>query len=185
MLRTNLSTRPFYNDQAVHVVLAIGAVLVLAFTIFNVMQLVTLTRRQAALSSQTAAAEAKARELRAHAERTRQGIDAKQLDAISVAAREANDIIGQRLFSWTELLNRLEATLPADVRITSVRPRVERDNRITVQMTVHGQSIDDVEEFMANLDGTPAFSDVIPLEDSPVETGGVQVSLEGKYVPAP
>lgn len=185
MLRTNLSTRPFYNERAVHALLALGAALVLAFTIFNVTQLVLLTRGQSSLSSQAAAAEARAQELRAHAAQTRQGIDAKQLDSISVAAREANDIIGQRLFSWTELLNRLEATLPGEVRITSVRPRVGRDGGITVMMTVNGRSIEDVEAFMANLDGTPAFSDVIPLEDSPEETGGVQVSLEGTYVPAP
>lgn len=186
MLRTNLSTRPFYNERSVHLLLAITAILVAAFTIFNVTQLVVLTRRQSSLSSQVRAAETRAAELRAHAAQTRQAIDAKRLDAISVAAREANQIIGQRLFSWTDLLNRLETTLPDDVRITSVRPRVNRDESITVQMTVTGRSVEDVETFMANLEQTTTFSDVIPLEDAPAEDGsGVQVSLEGQYAPAP
>ena len=41
------------------------------------------------------------------------------------AAREANDIIDQRAFSWTELFAQFEATLPADVRITAVQPRLD------------------------------------------------------------
>lgn len=186
MLRTNLSTRPFYNERSVHLLLAITAVAVAAFTIFNVTQLVLLTSRQARLGGEVRAAETRAQELRAHATQTRQAIDAKKLDTISMEAREANEIIGQRLFSWTDLLNRLETTLPDDVRITSLRPRVGRDGEVTVQMTVTGRDVDDVEMFMANLEQTTAFSDVIPLEDAPADDGsGVQVSLEGKYAPAP
>ena len=35
MLRTNLSTRPFYNERAVHLLLALAAVIVLALTAFR------------------------------------------------------------------------------------------------------------------------------------------------------
>jgi Tfp pilus assembly protein PilN len=186
MLRTNLSTRPFYNERSVQLLLAMTAMLVAAFTIFNITQLVLLTRQQSALGGEAQSAETRARELRAHAAETRQAIDAKKVEATSGEARVANEIIGQRLFSWTDLLNRLETTLPDDVRITSLRPRVGRENEITVQMTVTGRSVEEVEKFMANLEQTTAFSDVIPLEDSPAADGsGVQVSLEGKYAPAP
>ena len=41
--------------------------------------------------------------------------------------RQANELIDRRTFSWTELFNPFEATLPPDVRITSVRPRVDDD----------------------------------------------------------
>ena len=185
MLRTNLSTRPFYNERAVHGVLGVTALIVVALTIFNLTQIVLLTRRQSSLSSQASAAETRAAELRAHAARTRQAVNAKQLEAISGAAREANTIIGQRLFSWTDLLNRLENTLPDNVRITALRPSVARDGTITVTMTVDAQSVDDIEQFMANLEETTAFSDVYPLDDEPAEDGGVRASLEGKYAPAP
>ena len=46
MLRTNLSTRPFYNERAVPLALAVVAVLVLAATVFNVTRLVALSQRQ-------------------------------------------------------------------------------------------------------------------------------------------
>ena len=37
-------------------------------------------------------------------------------------AREANRLIDQRTFSWTEFFNHIEETLPPDVMLTSVRP---------------------------------------------------------------
>ena len=185
MLRTNLSTRPFYNERALHGVLGVTAFIVVAVTIFNLTQIVLLTRRQSSLSSQANAAETRAAELRAHAVQTRQAVNAKELEAMSGAAREANILIGQRLFSWTDLLNRLENTLPDNVRIMALRPSVARDGTIKVTMTVNAQSVDDIEQFMANLEQTTAFSDVYPLDDEPAEDGGVRASLEGIYAPAP
>ena len=184
MLRTNLSTRPFYNERGVHGTILAAALIVAVFTIFNLTQIVLLTRSHAAFSREAAAADTQARELRAHAAQTRQAIDSKQLDSVSNAAREVNEIINQRLFSWTELLNRLETTLPDDVRITSLRPRVDRDGTITVQMTVAGRSVDDLEQFMANLEETTAFSDVFPLQDERGEGGVIQATIEGKYAAA-
>ena len=184
MLRTNLSTRPFYNERGVHGALMVIALVVAVLTIFNLTQIVLLTRRHAAFRSQTTAADTRARELRAHAAQTRQALDTKQLDSISGAAREANEIINQRLFSWTDLLNQLQTTLPDDVRITSLRPRVDRGT-VTVQMTVAGRSVDDIEEFMTNLEKTEAFSDVFPLQDERGDDGNVQATIEGKYATAP
>jgi Tfp pilus assembly protein PilN len=185
MLRTNLSTRPFYNERALQSAIGIATAIAVLLTIFNVAQIVLLTRRQSVLSSQAAAAETRAAELRARAARTRQTLNAKQIDTISSAAREANTIIGQRLFSWTDLLNRLGEALPDNVRITALRPDVGRDGTITISMTVFSEGVDDIEQFMANLEDSAAFSEVYPISDEPVETGGVRASLEGKYAPAP
>ncbi|HKY21512.1 MAG TPA: PilN domain-containing protein [Vicinamibacterales bacterium] len=185
MLRTNLSTRPFYNERGVHGLLGITAAIAIALTIFNVTQIVLLSRRQTELSARAEAADARAESLRARATRTRQAVDAKQLAQISEEAREANTIIGRRLFSWTDLLNRLETTLPDGVRITALRPRVEKDSRVTVSMTVTGRSVEDIELFMKNLEGTTTFSNVYPREDSSAEDGLVSATLEGTYAAAP
>jgi len=45
MDRINLSTRPFYNDRAVHVVLALVAVVVLALSAFTIRQVYVLSGR--------------------------------------------------------------------------------------------------------------------------------------------
>src|SRR5437016_10077001 len=93
MIRTNLSTKPFYNERAIHSVLAFAGLVVIALTVFNLMQIVLLTRRQSDLNTRQAAAETQARELRSRASSVRQSVDPKQLEAISGAAREVNVLI--------------------------------------------------------------------------------------------
>lgn len=182
MIRTNLSTRPFYNERAVHLVLGLLGALILAVTLFNVTRIVSLSRRHTELGAQAAKNETRAGELRAAAARTRQSIDRRELEAVAKAAREANAIIDRRTFSWTDLFNRFETTLPPDVRIASIRPRVERDGGVTVSMVVVGRRVEDIDEFMENLEGTGAFADVLSVEESTTEEGLLQAVLEGRYL---
>lgn len=183
MLRSNLSTKPFYNERALHSVAALVGLLVIALTLFNVTQIMLLSRRQSDLNSRAAAAESQARQFRSHAASLRKSIDPKQLDAISGAAREANVLIGQRLFSWTDLLNRLETTLPNEVRINAMRPRVEKDGTVTVVMGVVGRRVEDIDRFMANLEANGAFADVYAREENGTEEGLRLATIEGRYLP--
>ena len=119
--RTNLSTRPFYNERArPRSVLALVSLLVLGLTAFNVVQVMRLTSRDSEVRRQADAAEADAARLRSEARVIRQTINRDQLAVVQAAAREANRLIDRRAFSWTDLFNRFEATLPGDVRIASV-----------------------------------------------------------------
>ena len=43
MLRTNLSTRPFYNQRAVHLLLALAGVVVVVLTAFNAIRIIALS----------------------------------------------------------------------------------------------------------------------------------------------
>lgn len=184
MLRTNLSTRPFYNERAVHALLTVAAVIVAALTIFNLTQIVLLSRRQSELSTRAAAAETRTRELRAQAAQVRQSINPKQLELVSGAAREANVIIGQRLFSWTELLNQLEITLPDEVRIISMRPRIENES-ISLVITANARRADELERFMENLESTGKFAHVFPRGVDTNQEGLQQAVIEAEYRSAP
>lgn len=181
MLRTNLSTRPFYNERGVHAALGVMGAIVLALAMFNLTQVVLLSRNQSDLSRRAAAAESRARSLQTHAVSVRQGLNPKQLEVIAGAAAEANTLIGQRLFSWTELLNRLETTLPDDVRITTMRPKVQKDGSVTVMTTVVGRRVEDIDRFMGNLEATGVFADVFSREEVSTDDGLRQASVEGRY----
>lgn len=183
MLRTNLSTRPFYNERGVHALLGIATMILVILTAYNLFEIVVLTREQSELGGKATAAESRARDLRAHAAQVRQGLDTKKLDAISGEAREANAIIGQRLFSWTELLNRLETTLPEDVRIVSMRPSVDPDGNIQIQMIVTSRRFVDIDTFFKNLEGTGAFADMLSRDQITNEDGLLQATVEGRYIP--
>ena len=184
MIKTNLSTRPFYNERAVHMALIVAAILVVAATAFNVSRILRYSSSDTRLATQASRDEARAADLRQQAARLRASVDPKQVELASAGARQANELIDRRTFSWTELLNRFETTLPDEVRITSVRPRVDRDKRILLRVNVVARGVDDVMEFMENLEATGGFQDVSPVEDHFDEQGQLQTTLEMGYVPA-
>jgi hypothetical protein len=185
MLRTNLSTRPFYNVRAVTTILAVAAGLVLAVTLFNAIQIVRLAASQRALGASAAAAEDEAERLRAEAAQIRAQINPQELATVAGAASEANQIIDQRSFSWTELFGHFEATLPADVRITAVRPRLEADGAFVVSMAVEARRAADLDAFMEALEAQAGFRNVLPVQDQTTDTGTLVAIVDGTYVPRP
>ena len=183
MIRTNLSTRPFYNDRAVRLWLTLAAVVLLVVTAFNVSQILRYSTSNTELATQAATDEARAAELRGRAQRLRASVDASQVEAISVDAKQANELIDRRTFSWTELFNRFERTLPDDVRITAVRPSLDRDRRIVLTIVVLAREVDDVNQFMEHLDGTGAFLELRSRQEQTTDEGQIESMLETVYQP--
>jgi hypothetical protein len=182
MLRTNLSTRPFYNIRAVQAVLGACVAIVILFTMFNVISLVRLAASQRSLGARAVQAQNDATKLRADAARVRAQVDAKELEVVSGAAREAKSIIEMRSFSWTELLAQFEKTLPENVRITAVQPRVE-DGRFVIGMRVEARQIGDLEKFLEDLEMTGAFRNVLATDEQATDDGLLEAVVEGLYVP--
>jgi Tfp pilus assembly protein PilN len=183
MIRTNLATRPFYNVRAVQVTLAALAALVLAVTLFNAMQIVTLLASQETLGATADEAEREATRLRSEAARIRAQINPDELATVASAAREANDLIDQRAFSWTELFTQFEATLPDDVRITAVQPRLEKGVFI-VAVGVEARRAEDLDAFIETLEMTGAFHNVLAIETQSNDQGRLEAVVQGIYQPA-
>ncbi|HEY7290546.1 MAG TPA: hypothetical protein VH583_11990 [Vicinamibacterales bacterium] len=183
MIRTNLSTRPFYNERAVHTWILFAAAFLVLLTVFNVTRVLRYSRSDTQLASEASRDEARANELLQQAARLRATVDPKQIDFASTEARRANDLIDRRTFSWTELFNKFETTLPDDVRITAVRPHVDSKKGIVLRIMVMARGVDDVSAFMEKLRATGAFRDLTPLEEHADENGLLQSSLETIYVP--
>ncbi len=179
-LLTNLATRPFYNVRAVRAMIGALGVLVLGLTLFNVFQLVRLTDSQRTLGARASEAEAEAARLRVEAERIRTQINQKELETVSAAAREANSIIDRRAFSWTVLFTQLEATLPDDVRITTVQPRTEKDV-FKIGIIAEARRAEDIAAFIEALEMTGSFLNVVPLQQQTDEDGLIEVAIEGDY----
>jgi Tfp pilus assembly protein PilN len=185
MIKTNLSTRPFYNEAAVHLWLALIAIVAVSLTIVNVQRLLYYSSSDTELATRATRDEQRAVQLRADAARLRGSVDAAQVETASTEAREANDLIDRRTFSWTELFNRFEATLPADVRITSLRQNLDRVRGIVLTIVVLARNVDDVNQFMENLSATGAFGDVLATEErvNP-DNGELEVLLQAVYRPS-
>ena len=185
MLRTNLSTRPFYNLRAVKALIGITAVVVLAFTLYNAVEVVRLVTAQRSLGAHAAEAEREADRLRADAGRIRSQIDPRELNVVSAAAREANEIIDRRTFSWSQLFAQFESTLPNDVRITAVQPRLNRDGNFIVAIEVESRRVEDLDMFLHALESDGTFRDVLAVEEATNENGLLEATIEGVYAPTP
>ena len=180
MLRTNVSTRPFYNERAAHVVIGVVAGLVLLATLINVVWVISLSARNTMLGTQIRQDEQTAAKLDAEARSLRSRINQQELAVVVGAAREANALIDQRTFSWTEFFNLIEATLPADVMLMSVSPTV-KDGETEVRMKVLARRAEDIDAFMESLEGTKAFSGLLPISEQLNEAGLHDVDLVGRY----
>jgi Tfp pilus assembly protein PilN len=170
VLRTNLSTRPFYNERAIHAVAAAIAIVVLAITVWQVARVIRLSAYKTELNSAIARDKDETARLGREAADIRRGLDQKELGVIAAAAKEANGLIEQRTFSWTQLFNQLESTLPGDVMLTSVSPDFI-DGVTHVNLEIQGRGGDVIDSFWERLEKTGAFHDI--------EWTGLTVSEEG------
>lgn len=178
MIRTNLSTRPFYNVYAVRLTMAVLGAMVLLVTLFNVVEIIRLTASQRTLGAQARDAEQQAERLRAEAVQLLARVDREELDMVAAAAREANLIIDQRAFSWTNLFAQFEATLPPDVRITEVTPEPGAGK---VLIGTQSRSVEDLDAFIEALESTGGFRDVLPRTEETMEDDTIQAVIEATY----
>ena len=182
MLRTNLATRPFYNERAVQLVLGLIVLLVIAVSAFNALQLVRLTGSQRTLGAHAADSERRAADLRRQAATIRGQINTKDLETVASAAREANGIIDQRAFSWSDLFDQLEQTLPDDVRITAVDPSLTKEGQFIIQIAIQARRSEDIDQFIEALEKTGSFKDLITPLESTKDDGLLEATIRGTYI---
>jgi len=183
MIRTNLATRPFYNERAVSIWLLVFLVAVAAATAFNATRVLRYAHSDTELGTSASQDESRAAGLRADAAKLRNSVDPKEIDVASTEARQANDLIDRRTFSWTELFNVFEKTLPDEVRITAVRPKVD-SGQFSLTISVVARGVEDLNAFMNNLETTGTFLKVGSAIDERVsDQGQLLASVEAVYKP--
>ena len=185
MLRTNLATRPFYNDRVVRVGLGAAVAIVAALTAFNVLQVISLNARNTEVTTRAQEAEQRTADYRQQAQVIRQSMNTEEMEAMQEAAREANLLIGQRVFSWTDLFNQFERTLPPDVRIAAVEPQVDSEGRMLVAVTVISKGPEDLNQFMDQLESSGRFREVLNRQDMILEDEGLTRSVIQGYYEVP
>jgi hypothetical protein len=161
MLRGNLSSRPFYNERLVSAGIAVVAVLAIVLAAVGVRELAVLSGRRSELKSRIARDTGQAHQIEAAALGLQHSIDRATLTQLAGSTQEANALIDERSFSWTVFFGLIEKTLPTNLRLVSVAPRVEK-GRILITMGVVARKLEDVDAFINALQETGAFYDLLP-----------------------
>ncbi|MBZ5522929.1 MAG: hypothetical protein LAP21_11890 [Acidobacteriia bacterium] len=72
-------------------------------------------------------------------------------------ARFWNDVIDQKYLSWTRLFSDLEKIMPARAFVQSVKPSLESDRRLKLELTIGGEKHDDAVELVRRMEGSERF----------------------------
>ena len=177
----NLATRPFYNERAVHLVLAALGFAIVAILALEIVRFAALSRAFGELTLAAETAENEAAAVSTRTSRLEREMPGDATAALVVAAEEVNRLIEQRLFSWTAFFNVIEQTLPAGVMLTAVRPDADEEGT-SVDLAVIGRTVADIEEFIRRLEESGVFADVLARQGELNEEGMYRAQLRGRLV---
>jgi type IV pilus assembly protein PilN len=156
----NLASQPFRRDRPL-VIASVVVGLLLLGTMGGLLSLATMDRTQMAYTRRTIYQLEK--QLRtATAEQARLEAVLRQPDNAELLERSLflNALLLRKGISWTRIFADLEKTLPHNVRVISVRPSVNAQNQISLDMNVGSESPEAVIELLKALESSPVFGSV-------------------------
>jgi Tfp pilus assembly protein PilN len=180
MLKINLATRPFYNERVVHVVLILlgtGALVLMGLAGRTVLE---LSKVHTEITRAAEASDALVETVSQETLSLNENVSDEELEVLRRSAAEANRLIDQRVFSWTELFNLIERTLPNRVMLTGLRPSGNA-SRISLVIGVVGERVADIEEFIEQLEASGSFENVLARQEQRTEDGMYSAQLTGEF----
>lgn len=97
-----------------------------------------------------------------------------------------NALLYRKGISWTRIFADLEKTVPHNVRIISIRPTVNAQNQVTLDMTVGTESPEPLIALLKSLESSPLFgsaymhSSLPPSQNEPLHRYRVSVNYAQK-----
>ena len=167
----NLANEPFRRNRPMLIGLTAGLVLLLfsllAFTVMA-FQSRGVIRRDEAVANRLARQLAQLK-----AERGRYDAEVRRPENSEALERSVflNQLILRKGISWTRIFADLERTLPANVRITQIRPQVNGSNQIFLEMTVAADSPEAIIAFLSKLEQSDVFGSAnVTTSQAPSQT---------------
>lgn len=109
-----------------------------------------------------------------------QTLTPKQIQEIEDAAQ----LIKQRRFSWTKLMEEFEQALPKEVRIIGISPsKGSETTDIPLSVKVYARSVEDLTKMIAKMDKEGVFLVNPTNQEVPVQSGDIGFSLDVSYKP--
>jgi hypothetical protein len=182
----NLASEPFRRDRP----LIAGSVVVGALLVGLLVMLSYL-----AVSERARAAEARAAistteaQLKALAnERARLDATLRQQQNAEVLDRSIflNTLLARKGVSWTRIFSDLEQVTPPNVRVMTVRPQINPNNELLLDMVVGSQAVESILNFVMQLEAsnvfgkTTVYTTVPPSQTEPLYRSRITVNYAQK-----
>lgn len=171
-IHLNLASRPFRDYRPVYAAVVVMALLTAFLGLNNVDTFLRYrTETKTTRANIARLEEQMADEQRKSATLTQRlkGVDLKLLAS---QAEFANTQLAERAFSWSELLDRLERVLPADVRLQSVTPSFAKDGMVHLAMNCVTKTGEGLSATINRFNADPHFANAFPF---------VETAMQGEY----
>jgi type IV pilus assembly protein PilN len=159
-LPVNLASQPFRRDRP-----AIVAAVVLSLVLVGLLAVLIALAR----SDRHQLADARAEVARLQADLNKLSADLAREEAVLRQPENAevlerglflNALLYRKGISWTRIFADLEKTLPYNVRVISIRPTVNAQNQVTLDMVVGSESPEPFIGLLKSLQDSPLFGSV-------------------------
>ena len=156
----NLASEPFRRDRPILVGSSVVAVLLLATLGILISLYLTDRTQQADVRGDIARLQTSVRKTSAE----QADLDAllRRPENAEVLERSVflNELLYRKGISWTKIFSDLGKTMPPNVRLMTIRPFVNKDNKVTLDMTIGAMTPVGVIDFLKALESSPLFEGV-------------------------
>jgi Tfp pilus assembly protein PilN len=183
-IHLNLASRP-YEDKRLFITTVVGVSIIIAALLFTNIDTWLRYRVQTQTTrSKVAALDAQTEQEQRRVESLKQQLG--HIDVVSLAKQTTfiNAQLAQRSFSWSELLDKLEAVLADDVRVTTITPAFEPNGTVLLSLGLDAKSADGLVNMLRRFNQDPQFANPFPTSETAVPTGGYHISLSVEFKPA-
>jgi type IV pilus assembly protein PilN len=160
-LSVNLASEPFRRTRAMLVASGAVAVLLAGMLALLITLSVAETGQAAQVHQNILRLEAQMRTL--SAEQSRLEAVLRKTENAEVLDRSLflNSLLYAKGISWTRLFDDLEKVLPYNVRLIQIRPQVNSQNQISLEMVVGADSSEPVIQMLTRLERSPQFGETL------------------------
>ncbi|HEY3051820.1 MAG TPA: hypothetical protein VGK04_00340 [Thermoanaerobaculia bacterium] len=182
-IHLNLAARPFRDYRPVYAVVVVTSLAIAFLMLNNVDTYYRYVRETRTTREEIASIENQIRQERSRTDTAARVIRTIDLVSLSKESKFVNAQLAERAFSWSELLDRLESVLPANVRIISVAPSFAENGLVHLSLQCEGKGAESMLSALTRLQRDVHFEDPWPTGQD--DTGnGLRFGITVDYKPS-
>jgi len=164
----NLASQPFRRDRAM-LVASLAVSLLLVATLGGLISLILSDRAQVAdVRRDVSQLNGQIRQVAAQQAKLDAVLRRPENTVVLERSVLINELLYRKGISWTKIFEDLSKTLPYNVKVMTIRPFVNKDNQVTLDMQVGSETQGAVIEFLKSLEASPVFgSPSVPSSQAP------------------
>jgi len=153
----NLASQPFRRDRPIFAA-SVATAMLLGFLLVALVSL-ALTERKEMTGTRGRIDQLERQNRTLAAEQARLDAVLRKPENAEVLERSLflNELLYRKGISWTKIFADLEKIAPYNVRVISIRPRVNARNQISLEMNIGAETTEPVVQFLMKLEASESF----------------------------